>query len=438
MDAVKIVNLELENVKRVRAVSLHPDKDGLTVIGGGNREGKTSILDAIAYGLGGEKYRPTTLQRIGGAAEARIDITLSNGLRVTRSGKNASLKVIDPAGRKGGQKLLDSFIDELAINLPKFLAMSSKDKAAVLLKILGIGDQLTALDAEERKAYEERTIAGRIADQKTKFAAECPEHHDVGETPITAAELIVETQAVMRRNAQREIDRRNIVVLKTKMESCSSEIEKTQAEIKKLGERLYDLDEEWKHLNADYQAVALAPPEENESTAEIEKRIAEVENENAKIRANLDKRKAVEDADQHSLKVAVLTEAVEAVRSRRKALLDGAPMPLPGLTIVDGELAYDGKAWDCMSGVERVRAAVAIVRKLKPSCGFVLLDELEKFDLEELKNLSAWLEQEGLQAIATRVSTGDECSIIIEDGMVAGQAAIPEEEATQEDTEADW
>ena len=35
-----------------------------------------------------------------------------------------------------------------------------------------------------------------------------------------------------------------------------------------------------------------------------------------------------------------------------------------------------------------------------------------------LQEFSAWLEAEGLQAIATRVSTGSECQIIIEDGMV--------------------
>ena len=33
-----------------------------------------------------------------------------------------------------------------------------------------------------------------------------------------------------------------------------------------------------------------------------------------------------------------------------------------------------------------------------------------------LDQFGKWLEDEGLQAIATRVSTGDECSIIIEDG----------------------
>lgn len=74
-----------------------------------------------------------------------------------------------------------------------------------------------------------------------------------------------------------------------------------------------------------------------------------------------------------------------------------------------------------MSGSERLKVSTAIVRKLNPDCGFVLLDKLEQMDMETLKEFGLWLESEGLQAIATRVSTGDECSIIIEDGYVAGQ-----------------
>ena len=67
--------------------------------------------------------------------------------------------------------------------------------------------------------------------------------------------------------------------------------------------------------------------------------------------------------------------------------------------------------------------ATAIVRCLKPQCGFVLLDKLEQMDMTTLQEFSAWLEAEGLQAIATRVSTGSECQIIIEDGMV--KDAVP-------------
>ena len=69
-----------------------------------------------------------------------------------------------------------------------------------------------------------------------------------------------------------------------------------------------------------------------------------------------------------------------------------------------------------MSGSQQLQVATAIVRKLKPDCGFVLIDKLEQMDQVTLAEFGAWLEQEGLQAIATRVSTGEECSVIITDG----------------------
>lgn len=50
-------------------------------------------------------------------------------------------------------------------------------------------------------------------------------------------------------------------------------------------------------------------------------------------------------------------------------------------------------------------------------------------DLDTLQEFGQWLETEKLQAIATRVSTGDECSIIIEDGYVAGQKTLVSEVA---------
>ena len=45
---MKINTLQIENVKRVKAVALSPTQNGLTVIGGRNGQGKTSVLDAIA------------------------------------------------------------------------------------------------------------------------------------------------------------------------------------------------------------------------------------------------------------------------------------------------------------------------------------------------------------------------------------------------------
>ena len=146
------------------------------------------------------------------------------------------------------------------------------------------------------------------------------------------------------------------------------------------------------------------------------------------MRANLDKDKAEEDAKEYRGQYRELTEKIEGVRKDRTGLLASASLPLDGLSVEDGELVYQGQKWDNMSGSDRLKVATAIVRKLNPRCGFVLLDKLEQMDIGTLNEFGSWLEQEGLQAIATRVSTGDECSIIISDGYVAGMEKAEEKQ----------
>ena len=135
----------------------------------------------------------------------------------------------------------------------------------------------------------------------------------------------------------------------------------------------------------------------------------------------MDKDKAEDDARDYENQYKALTVEINDVRQKQIDLLKSAELPLPELSVKDGELIYKGQQWDNMSGSDRLKVSTAIVRKLNPKCGFVLLDKLEQMDEDTLNEFGRWLEQEGLQAIATRVSTGDECSIIIEDGYVKGQ-----------------
>ena len=125
---VKINKLEIENVKRVKAVTIEPTSNGLTILGGNNNQGKTSVLDAIAWALGGNKYKPSKPARDGSMNPPTLRLELSNGLIVERKGKNSDLKVTDPSGQKAGQQLLDSFVEELALDLPKFMQSNSKEK----------------------------------------------------------------------------------------------------------------------------------------------------------------------------------------------------------------------------------------------------------------------------------------------------------------------
>lgn len=171
---IKINKLEIENVKRIKAVKVEPTKDGLTIIGGKNNQGKTSVLDAIAWALGGEKYRPSKAVRDGSVIPPNLHVVLSNGIVVDRKGVNSALKVTDPAGKKAGQQLLNSFVEQLALDLPRFMEANDKEKADTLLQIIGVEDQLLELTHEENELYNRRRMIGQIADQKKKFAKEQP------------------------------------------------------------------------------------------------------------------------------------------------------------------------------------------------------------------------------------------------------------------------
>lgn len=418
MESVKINSLEIENVKRVRAVKIVPTLNGLTVLGGRNNQGKTSILDSIAWVLGGNRFRPSNPQREGSVIPPTLKVTLNNGIVVERKGKNSDLKVTDPSGQKAGQQLLDSFVEQLALDLPKFMASSGKEKAQTLLKIIGVDEQLAKLDYEETSKFNERLAVGRIADQKTKFAKEMPYFEEVPKELVSVSEMIRQQQEILARNGENQRKRENLHRLEEKMQQINEQME---ALLKQQTQVQNDLQ------IARMDAVDL----HDESTAELERNISEIEEINRKVRANLDKEKAEEDAKQYENQYMALTNDIEKIRKQKNDLLASADLPLDELSVEDGELIYKGQKWDGMSGADQMKVSTAIIRKLNPQCGFVLLDKLEQMDVETMQEFNNWLEAEGLQAIATRVSTGGECSLIIEDGYVVGADQKPAEEPVQ-------
>lgn len=410
--SVKIAALEAENVKRIKAVALTPSPTGLTIVGGNNNQGKTSVLDALAWALGGEKFRPTAAVRDGALAPPHLKVILSNGVVVERRGKNSSLTVTDPTGQRSGQQLLNAFVEPLALDLPRFMQASDKDKADTLLNIIGVGDALTGLDREIKALYDRRTVIGQIGAQKRHAAEELTEYPDAPSEPVSAIELIQQQQEILLHNADNQRKRMKLAQL--------------EEQEKRLGRRVQELSQELEMVEHQLTAVQQDVQDatktvaqlQDESTAELEQSIRNVEEINRQVSANLAKSKAQDEAERYAQEYTALTEQIKAKRTARMDLLNGADLPLTGLGVEDGSLTYNGKHWQDMSGSDQLRVATAIVRRLNPDCGFVLLDKLEQMDLATLAEFGSWLQAEGLQAIATRVSTGGECQIIIEDGRV--------------------
>lgn len=401
--SIKINKLEIENVKRVKAVKLEPTPKGLTIIGGNNNQGKTTVLDAIAWGLGGDKYKPSVPGREGSTIPPNLHIVLNNGLVVERKGKNSSLKVTDPNGEKGGQQLLNTFVEQLALDLPKFMEASNAQKAKTLLTIIGVEQELAQLEQDYNELYQSRLMTGRIAEQKEKYAKEQSYYPDAPKDLISASELIKQQQCILAKNGENQRKRQNLHHLEQSYQAVNDELKRVLAKQNKIEENLRIARMDTKDLI-------------DQSTFELEQNIANTDEVNRKIRSNLDKEKAEEDAKQYKEEYDRLTGEIYEIRDRKVDLLEKADLPLPELSIVDGELTYKGHKWDNMSSSQQLMVSTAIVRKLNPECGFVLIDKLEQMDKQTLDEFGQWLERENLQAIATRVSTGEECSIIIEDG----------------------
>lgn len=410
--SVKIAALEAENIKRIKAVALTPSPTGLTIVGGNNNQGKTSVLDALAWALGGEKFRPTAAVRDGALAPPHLKVILSNGVVVERKGKNSSLTVTDPTGQRSGQQLLNAFVEPLALDLPRFMQASDKDKADTLLNIIGVGDALTGLDREIKALYDRRTVIGQIGAQKRHAAEELTEYPDAPSEPVSAIELIQQQQEILLHNADNQRKRMKLAQLEEQEKQLGRRVQELSQELEMVEHQLTAVQQDVQ------DATKTVAQLQDESTAELEQSIRNVEEINRQVSANLAKSKAQDEAERYAQEYTALTEQIKAKRTARMDLLNGADLPLTGLGVEDGSLTYNGKHWQDMSGSDQLRVATAIVRRLNPDCGFVLLDKLEQMDLATLAEFGSWLQTEGLQAIATRVSTGGECQIIIEDGRV--------------------
>lgn len=412
MQGVHITSLELENVKKVKAVALEPAAAGLTVIGGKNGQGKTSVLDAIAWALGGERFRPAAAKREGSVLDPVLRVQLSNGLTVIRKGPKSSLTVTDETGKRSGQQLLNSFIEALALDLPRFLGATDKERADILLQLLGIQDQMDALEREERSRYDTRLQTGRDRDQARHHAESMTWYDGVPAEPVSVADLTAQLRQAQAVNASNGEKRRRAEVLRARLTE-------TENQIRALKAVRTGLETELRAAETDAEGL------EDWDEEGILREIQAADEINAKVRTNSAKLEADQRAAALAEQYDALTGEIEDIRAKRTALLEGADMPLAGLSVAEGVLHYNGQPWSCMSSAEQMRAATAIVGRLKPECRFVLVDRLETMDTETLREFGAWAAERGLQVIGTRVSTGSECTVIIEDGEVAEAAPAP-------------
>lgn len=475
---MKVKHFTMQNVKAVNLFDYEFPISGVTTIGGRNNQGKTSVLNGMQYTIGGESYRPTNYHKDDASEEAMLSMEFTNGIVAQRIGNSADLKVYDPTGKLSRQKLLDQFITKFAIDLPKFLNGTDKERASILLKALHLEDKVEKLDEAIDSEYEERTIIGRMRDQKRKAGKEMPFHEGVPESELSPSDILARMQAVNIRNAKiqaakEELDKHTLTLasmveagekmaatiakmdvetedLCAKVESdCACKIhdireqiamlEKSiddalefrnthQAQIRKSAEENKAAIEKRKSENdkaieelAEKITQAEAQDFSLEDTSAFQRELDAVEETNIKVRENIARDKVLKEADEQSRKYDEKTAVIEDLRKQKDALLQGAGLPYPGLSVENKVVTLNGKAWDCMSESMKIRVGCAIVMRINPSCKFMFVDKLEQLDQESMKELDQFAKDHDIQIIGTRVTTNpDDCTLIIKNGYIEG------------------
>jgi predicted ATP-dependent endonuclease of OLD family len=406
-ERVSIAKIKIRDIKCLDLVEMELDEHGMFVIGGKNRQGKTAILDAIAWTIGGDRFKPSSPKKDNQETYPSSIVELSNGLVASRSGKNSTLKVVDANGKKSGQTFLNSFIETFALDIPRFMASSDKEKAQSLLAIIGKADELKAIDDEQKAAEETRLNIGRDLKLQEGNASSYVLIPDTPEELISIAELSEQYKVAEETNKKNG-----------EFRAC---FERRQHRLQEIRGQLAALQQEEAQLvNACNSEMDKYRSLRDVDMSLITRQIQEAEEINNKVRNNISYRSAQKQVAEVKAKHEAANAAVLAARQKKIDLLDNANLPLPGLGVDGEELTFNGKKWDCMSSAEQIMVAVAIVKELNPKCGFILVDKLEQIDSESLHSFRAWIKAMNLQLIGTRVSTNpSECDIIIENGTIA-------------------
>jgi hypothetical protein len=413
-----ILEYSIKNAGRIKAVAVKPKPSGLTVIGGRNRQGKTTNLDMLCWGFGGDSYRPREPNHRGATTPAEIDIKTDNGLHIWRDGPKGALHVKDEkTSEKGNQSTIDKFITVFALDLRRFRDAKPKEKCNILLKTLGVDAELAVRQQLIDEAYERRKQVNRELKQREGALAQIQKPDDPPiDAPIKIDDLVEQLQDANRTNTAQQ-------ALARKRDLLSADIERDKEEIHRLKQRIEVLT---CGINEKAEALkALPKPQGEVDTSSLQSDIATANQLNAQYaqvqqqRAEYDRLAKEADAAQ---KAALDAEcAVKDARQAKMDLLAGVQMPDPDIGVADdGELTYRGDTWEQLADSDELILCCKIVSKLNPECHFVFVDGLEKLDPQTLMELDDWTTKANLQVIGTRVTTDPgEADLIIEDGQVA-------------------
>lgn len=401
---MKIVSLEAENIKCLKAIEIKPD--GHTVIiGGENGNGKSSILDSIEYALAGGKHIPEKPIREG-QEKARIVLDLG-GLQVvrtfTKNGTNLVVKSKEGATFSSPQAMLDKIVGNLSFDPSEFFRMDSKKRVETLKKLVGL--DFTELNNKYKTAFDRRTEVNRRGKELKAQYDSFPSHKDVPDKEVSVAELSKQLT--------------NAVAENQKLDEAKRSLDHNKLRLTKIEEQIKQLTKEKESVESfiNKEESTLAKIKRID-LSEIQDSINSAEDINNKIRENIKKLSLNVELEKLRDESQMLSETLGSIIVNKNELMEKAKFPIKGLSFDEETVTFNGIPFDQISQGERIKISVAIGLVLNPKLKILLIRDASLLDQKNLEMIAKMAEKMDAQVWLERVGKGKECQIIISDGAI--------------------
>ncbi len=401
---MKIIKLEAENFKKIKAVEIKPD--GNTVmITGKNGAGKSSVLDAIMAALCGKKSWPNKPVR-DGEKQAKVVVDLGEYVvtqKFTEVG--GSLSVVGAKGLKATspQALLDRIVGKLAFDPMAFCQETPKNQRQTLMDLVGL--TFVDLDKSAEGIKAARSFAKMEKERLQHQAEEIPYNPAVPKVAVSASAMIQEYQAAIKSNAEAVKKQDNLKKLEQIITHTKEKIAELQSYLVKC-EKSYTED-----------SFDLPEFVSDEFMAKLKAAIANIDEQNTAIQQNQRRAELLQQAEDHAERFSSLGREMKEVEGKRATRLSAVKMPVEGLTIGDGCVFYEGLPLVQVNSAKQIEIGVAVAIGLNPDLRVMRMDG-NNLDSDSLAIISKMVKDNDYQAWIEKVDETGEVGIYIEDGEV--------------------
>ncbi len=421
---MKIIKLQAENIKKLKAVEITP-QGNTVVISGRNEQGKTSVLDSIWLALGGgaaskEMIRPVR----DGQKRASVKLDLGDMIvtRTWSSNEKSYLQVESKEGAvfKKPQEMLNRLVGRLSFNPLSFSLQDEKTQLKTLLELVKLPVDPAVLDGKKAKLYEQRRDINRDHDQyesKLGFMA-VPDPKTPAEE-ISSADIVAELREVQEQKNKNDELRREFATMQTQAAQHRTDIQNLADQIATLQQKMDDTKAILRELATKGKAAkatieTLVDPDLDS----FQEKLNNIDKTNQDIRNARDYKITKGRMDELKSESIGLTAQIQEIDDQKEKMLKEAEFPVDGLSFDENGVIFKGIPFKQCSSEEKLRVSLGMAIALNPDLRVILITDGSLLDSINMKLIEEMAKEKDYQVWIEIVDETGKLGVYIEDGEV--------------------